>query len=99
MAKTQWIEGKKYDFNQKNVDNSPDEDGVYGLVRGQQETIVYIGQGNIRDRLKSHFRGDNPCITREKPTEYYREVCDDPEAREKELLDSYSTLCNKKAGG
>lgn len=97
MART-WTSGQKYDFTQANVDNSPNNDGVYGLVKGAEATMVYIGRGNIRDRLQSHYRGDNQCITMERPTHYYREVCAYPEAREKELLQAYSTLCNKKVG-
>lgn len=93
-----WISGKAYDFTQDNVDKSPDADGVYGLVRGKEQAVVYIGQGNIRDRLQSHFRGDNACITSARPDSYYREICSNPKAREKELFESWTTLCNKKVG-
>ncbi|MFZ0634344.1 MAG: hypothetical protein WA755_05540 [Candidatus Acidiferrales bacterium] len=93
-----WITGKKFAFTEANVDNSPNADGVYGLVRGPKNTIVYIGRGNIRERLQSHFNGDDSCIAKSQPTAYYREVCSNSVAREKELLRAYSTLCNEKIG-
>ena len=98
MAKVDWISGKKYDFTQENVDRSPDDDGVYALLRGAEGTIVYIGRGNIRERLQAHFGGDNPCISRAKPEHYRREVCSDSVSREKELLIAFKTVCNKKVG-
>ncbi len=60
-----WISGNRYEFHQQNVDGSPNADGVYGLVRG--ETKIYVGGGNIRNGLPSHYRADNPCIKLEKP--------------------------------
>jgi hypothetical protein len=98
MADVSWITGKKFAFTEENVDRSPDEQGVYGLVKGSNETIVYIGRGNIRERLQAHFGGDNSCITRSAPTSYYREPCSNSVAREKELLRAYATLCNEKIG-
>jgi hypothetical protein len=98
MAKVAWISGDKYAFTQENVDKSPNSDGVYGLVRGDGETKVYIGGGNIRSRLQSHFGGGNSCITREKPTHYYREVTQNWTSREKELIGAYDPICNKKVG-
>jgi hypothetical protein len=96
MANVPWISGEKYPFTQENVDKSPDQDGVYGLVR--DTTAVYIGGGNIRSRLQNHFRGGNSCITREKPTHYYREALQYWTNREKELIVAYDPVCNKKVG-
>jgi excinuclease UvrABC nuclease subunit len=93
-----WIAGDKYPFTRQNVDRSPEGKGVYGLVKDANETIVYIGRGNIRERLQAHFNGDNDCITEQAPTHYYREVCSNSIAREKELLRAYRTLCNEKIG-
>lgn len=98
MAKVSWLSGSKYAFSEENVDRSPDDDGVYGLVKGEAETKIYVGSGNIRDRLQSHFRGENPCIKREEPTHYYREVRSDYKEREKELIEAYDPVCNRKVG-
>ena len=41
--------------------------GCYGiLVQRLTETWVYIGSGDIRQRLLDHI-DDNPCITQEQP--------------------------------
>ena len=47
---------------------SPDQIGVYGLFRVNQ--WVYVGRGDIRQRLLDHLNGDNPCITRNAPTHW-----------------------------
>lgn len=86
-----WIIGQEYYFIAENADRSPDHDGVYALVRGDK--VIYIGSGNIRERLQRHFKGDNPCITREAPTAYYRETCPDYRERERELREAYPPLC------
>lgn len=91
-----WISGNRYEFHQQNVDGSPNADGVYGLVRG--ETKIYVGGGNIRNGLQSHYRGDNPCIKLEKPSHYYRQARSDWKNREKELVEAYDPICNKQIG-
>ena len=89
-----WIIGNRYEFQQQNGDGSPNADGVYGLVRGG--TKIYVGGGNIRNRLQSQYRGDNPCIKLEKPSHCYREARSDWKNREKEL--AYDPICNKQIG-
>ena len=96
MANVPWISGSRYEFTQQNVDLSPDADGIYGLVR--RDTKIYLGGGNIRDCLQSRYRGGDPCIKREKPTDYYREVCSDWKNREKELIVAYDPICNRRIG-
>ena len=91
-----WISGNRYEFHQQNVDGSPNADGVYGLVRG--ETKIYVGGGNIRNGLQSHYRGDNPCIKLEKPSHYYRQARSDWKNREKELIEAYDPTCNNQIG-
>jgi len=66
--------------------------GVYGLFRPQQ--WVYIGSGNIRERLLSHLNGDNVCITRSQPTFWVAEVTSSYREREKQLIRECFPTCN-----
>lgn len=70
--------------------------GCYGLYR--ETTWVYIGPGDIRDRLLAHLNGDNPCITRETPTHWVDVVTSDDENEEKRLITQYTPVCNKRVG-
>lgn len=67
--------------------------GCYGLYR--QGVWVYVGRGDIRQRLLDHFNGDNPCITRERPTHYVDVVCSDHVTREAQLINELKPICNK----
>jgi hypothetical protein len=71
---------------------------VYGLFRAGQ--WIYIGKGNIRERLLAHFNGDNPYILRAQPTHWVGEALLDPQMslREKELILLHKPLCNQKVG-
>ena len=99
------ISGNKYPFTQQNIDNSPNNIGVYELHDG--ETNIYIGRASgtdtIRKRLQSHKRGDEGTCT-QKATHYRREVCSNPVSRETELLEKYKRIhgklprCNERIG-
>lgn len=65
--------------------------GVYGLFKGN--VWIYVGKGEIRDRLLAHLRGDKPCITREKPTHWVAEVFP-VSAREEQLIKEFNPICN-----
>ena len=72
----------------------PNQNGVYGIFR--DTTAVYIGSGDIRERLLAHLDGDNECITREKPNVWTGIVFSgDPTKREGELILEYQPVCNK----
>lgn len=82
---------QKYEFTSKNVDQSPNEHGVYLLYDGN--VLIYIGRAwgkdvTIRSRLQSHMRGDEGACT-ESATHYSREVREDSAARELELLKEF----------
>ena len=71
--------------------------GCYGIFRHTQ--WIYIGKGDIRQRLLDHFNGDNPCITNAGPTHYVDEVTADYDARERALIDELGpTTCNQRVG-
>lgn len=74
----------------------PDQVGIYGLLSDIK--WVYVGQGDIRDRLLRHLSGDNPCISRWKPTHFIYEMVDDPEAAEEQEIEALDPDCNKTKG-
>jgi hypothetical protein len=72
---------------------NPNQNGVYGIFR--DSTAVYIGSGDIRERMLAHLNGDNACIVRENPNQRTSEVLSgDPTAREGELIREYQPICN-----
>ena len=76
---------------------NPSQVGVYGLFK--QGLWVYVGKGDIRERLLSHLGGDNPCIDRSAPTHWVGEITNgDPSARERQLILETNTLCNLRVG-
>lgn len=75
---------------------SENQKGVYGLFR--QGAWVYIGRGDLRERLLSHLNGDNSCITHERPTRWKGWVTADHVQQEKNLIVEYDPICNKKVG-
>lgn len=86
--------GDLYPFTQKNVDNSPNTSGNYALYR--DGTLIYYGMASgrfstIRVRLQRHKRGDEGACTR-RATHYRREIRQDAEARERQLLREYYAI-------
>lgn len=86
-----------YPFTRSAIESlAPDQQGVYGLFK--TNVWVYIGKGNIRQRLLDHYNGDNPCITREAPTHWIAEPCRNTDEREEDLLREIPTVCNQRIG-
>lgn len=75
---------------------TPGQKGVYGIYR--PGVWIYVGKGDIRERLIAHLNGDNADITAQKPTNYVAEVTADMDQREKQLILELSPVCNKKVG-
>ena len=85
-------------FSEIGVSSVPDSArGVYGLYR--TGVWVYVGKGEIKNRLLAHLRGDSLCITTERPTHFVIETTllrmDD---REKELILELAPRCNQRVG-
>jgi hypothetical protein len=70
--------------------------GCYGLFR--QGQWIYVGKGDIRQRLLDHLNGDNPCITRNGPTHWMDVVTDNYDNVEKALILELSPICNQRVG-
>ncbi len=70
--------------------------GIYGLYRG--DTWIYVGRGDIRERLLAHLNGDHACISRQVPTHWVATLTMDHEAMEKKYIRLYDPICNIKIG-
>ena len=71
--------------------------GCYGLYR-DGGSWIYVGRGDIRERLLAHLSGDNPCIISGNPTHWVDVVTADHVAVEKKLIVEFTPVCNKKIG-
>ncbi|NQV84603.1 MAG: hypothetical protein HQ494_12375 [Rhodospirillales bacterium] len=95
------IIGKKIPLTPKNVENAPDEPGVYALYIGGH--LVYYGyaETSIRDDLRDHRSGGKSKCTAA-ATIYDCEICLRPPNRQRDLLAEYKKaygilpLCNGK---
>ena len=67
--------------------------GVYGISAGS--VWVYVGKGDIRERLLGHLKGDNACIRAQSPTHFVFEVTPTTNAdgRARELTVEFSPIC------
>ena len=84
-------------FTRPDVESlNPNQMGCYGLFRTNQ--WVYVGKGDIRQRLLDHLNGDNPCITRNAPTHWVDVVTNDYDNEEKRLILELRPICNQKVG-
>lgn len=75
---------------------NPNQMGVYGIYK--QGQWVYVGSGDMRERLLAHLNGDNPCITAQRPTHWVGEVTANHRQREGELILELSPSCNQRVG-
>jgi hypothetical protein len=86
-----------YPFTKESVQSiNPGQIGVYGVFKNN--TWIYIGRGDIRQRLLDHLNGDIPCILSNQPTSWIAEVTSNDVAREKQLLSEFITTCNQRVG-
>jgi hypothetical protein len=74
----------------------PNQIGVYGIFR--QDSWIYVGRGDIRDRLLSHVAGNNPMITAKRPTHFVTMVTTNDVAIERQLIIELQPLANQKVG-
>lgn len=95
-----FIQQRPREFNRYNVEFlNVNQYGVCGLFK--KGVWVYIGKGDIRQRLLDHLNGDNLCILRLQPTHWVDEVYHDEMSateREKQLILELSPICNEKIG-
>ena len=77
-------------------DLEPNQNGVYGIYNKHE--LIYIGRGDIRERMLGHIGGDNLCINIHKPTGWVAVVTGQMTSLEKELIEEYDPVCNERVG-
>jgi hypothetical protein len=82
------ISGDKYPFSEENVSRSPDVPGVYVLYDGDRTIYIGMSDSSIRSRLQDHKSGAEGQGTAS-ASHYRRKPCDDPVARERQLLQEF----------
>jgi len=65
--------------------------GCYGLFR--KDRWVYIGKGDIRQRLLAHLQGDNPWLVDHQPTHWVAVETVDYDSAERELVLACDPVC------
>lgn len=75
---------------------NPNQNGVYGIFRS--DAWIYVGRGDLRTRLLAAFNGENPRITRERPTSCVTMVTANDVEMEKALILELKPLANQKVG-
>ncbi len=91
-----FVEQQPRPFNRAQIEAlDGNQYGVYGL---HHTRWVYVGKGDIRQRLLDHLNGDNPCISIMKPTHFVAEVTTNADKREKELIREFTPTCNQRIG-
>ncbi|MSO89696.1 MAG: hypothetical protein EXQ89_07000 [Rhodospirillaceae bacterium] len=70
--------------------------GVYGLF--SRGACVYVGVGDIREKVLGHLIGDSAAIGRAAPDQWTAEITPNHAARAKALIAELNPTCNRKAG-
>lgn len=95
-----WTGTGSFAFTEASVNaNAPSASGVYALFN--QGRWIYIGEsGDIRARLLQHLRGDNACITRERPGMFAHELlaANQRVTRQNALILELRPVCNQMLG-
>jgi hypothetical protein len=82
-------------FNRETIESfNAGQTGVYAIYNSKQ--WIYIGHGDIRQRLLDHFCGDMPSLGTYSPTHFRFEVTANSVTRERELIREYVPACNPR---
>jgi hypothetical protein len=94
---------RRYRFTRIVIAGAPEKAGVYALWDGEE--VIYYGRADgkeegggstLRSRLLAHYYEDKE---RTRPTHYSWEVCENPAAREAELLRAHEAAFGKRPRG
>ena len=91
-------------FDRQSIESiSPRQLGCYGIFRHGGGLLalrewIYVGKGDIRNNMLAHLGGDNPRITRERPTHWVSVVTADMDAEEKRLIVELNPIANQRIG-
>lgn len=75
---------------------TPGQMGCYGLFNAGG--WIYVGRGDIRQRLLAHLEGDNTLIILRQPTHWVAAVTASHVEMEKALIVECQPACNQKVG-
>jgi hypothetical protein len=68
--------------------------GVYGIFKNG--VVVYVGSGDVREKMLAHINGDNPCIARKMPNQWTGyPVPGDETIHEAQLISEFRPECNR----
>ncbi|MEE8170849.1 MAG: hypothetical protein V3T70_09900, partial [Phycisphaerae bacterium] len=70
--------------------------GVYGIFNGNE--CVYIGRGDIRERMLAHWNGDIPCINGRSPVQWVGWLVANQVSVEQDLILEFTPTCNQRVG-
>lgn len=68
--------------------------GCYALFKAGE--WIYVGKGDIRQRLLSHLNGDDPAIIRSGPTHWLEVVTNDYHRVHRGLITELTPSCNSE---
>jgi len=101
-AAARWLAGapepsRRYKFTRIVLQGAPQDAGIYALWDGGE--LIYYGRAlSIRARLLEHYE-ERPGTFAHRPTHYSWEICDDPAAREAELLREFRRMFGRLPRG
>ena len=94
------IKGHDYSWTKSWIEfKAPNSSGVYCL-RDKDGKALFIGKGNVRERLLSHWNRENSTdakIWSHAPATFRFELTDHPVEREVELVQDLKASCNQVA--
>ena len=76
---------------------APSAQGVYSL-RNKEGKVIFVGKGNIRQRLLSHWNRQNSTdavVWNYNPCSFRFELTDHPADREAELIQELKPICRQ----
>lgn len=86
-------------FTKENIELlSPGQTGCYGIFNAQK--WIYVGKGDIRDRMLKHVNGDIACIRLSGATHWVNVLANGAamDEREKSLILELTPCCNQRVG-
>lgn len=92
------LESRHYAWSRSWIEfKAPNAEGVYS-IRDEEGKAIFIGRGNIRQRLLSHWNRENSAdavVWNYDPCSFHFELTDHPADREAELIRELKPTCRQ----